>query len=71
VNVLDAEANKPQAPLCGINLSAIQGFIKRGLAEYKNPLQLILTGGDADFLADKLKLETTIDAPLTIDDIQS
>lgn len=59
-------ANDTEAAIYNGNLSAIQGFIKRGLAEYKNPLQLILTGGDADFLADKLKLETTIDAQLVL-----
>jgi hypothetical protein len=37
-------ANDTEAAIYNGNLSAIQGFIKRGLAEYKNPLQLILSG---------------------------
>jgi hypothetical protein len=56
VSNLSLSAKKSASPPVNIscsgiyngNLSAIQGFIKRGLAEYKNPLQLILTGGDAD-----------------------
>ena len=59
-------ANNTEAAIYNGNLSAIQGFIERGLSEYKKPLQLILTGGDAGFVAANLKLEATIDAQLVL-----
>ena len=59
-------ANDTQAAIYNGNLNAIKGFIKQGMAEYKKPLQLILTGGDAEFLADSLKLAAIIDARLVL-----
>lgn len=57
-------ANDTQSAIYNGNVSAIKGFIMQGLAEYKKPMQLILTGGDANFLAESLKLEAIIDAKL-------
>ncbi|OQK18260.1 hypothetical protein AU255_10645 [Methyloprofundus sedimenti] len=59
-------ANDTQAAIYNGNLNAIKGFIEQGLAQYKNPVQLILTGGDAEFLADSLKLVAIIDARLVL-----
>ena len=59
-------ANDTEAAIYNGNLNAIKGFIEQGLAEYKKPMQLILTGGDAIFLADSLKLEAVIDAELVL-----
>ncbi len=57
-------ANNTEAAIFNGNLNAIKGFIELGLAQYKKPLQLILTGGDAEFVADTLKLDAIVDTQL-------
>ena len=59
-------ANDTEAAIYNGNLCAIRGFIEQGLAAYERPVQLILTGGDAEFLAHTLKLEAKIDAQLVL-----
>ena len=57
-------ANDTEAAIFNGNLNAIKGFIELGLAQYNKPLQLIVTGGDAKFLADILKLDAIVDTEL-------
>ncbi|WP_428354323.1 type III pantothenate kinase [Methyloprofundus sp.] len=59
-------ANDTEAAIYNGNLCAIKGFIQQGIAEFKKPIQLILTGGDANYLADSLKLDAIIDARLVL-----
>lgn len=48
------------------NLNAVKGFIEFGLASYHQPLPLILTGGDAQFFQDALKLRASVDSQLVM-----
>ncbi|MCF7969990.1 MAG: type III pantothenate kinase [Methylococcaceae bacterium] len=57
-------ANSTQAAIYSGSLYAIKGFIEAGLMQCAQTTQLILTGGDALFLADILKLEAVVDTEL-------
>lgn len=57
-------ANDTEAAIFNGNLSAIKGFIEFGLSQYKKSLQLIITGGDAEFIADTLGLDAIVDTEL-------
>jgi len=59
-------ANDTEAAIYNGNLNAVKGFIEHGLAEHPKPMQLILTGGDASFIVDKLNLHATTDALLVL-----
>ena len=57
-------ANDTEAAIFNGNLNAIKGFIELGLAQYKKPMQLIVTGGDAKFIAGILKLDAIVDTEM-------
>lgn len=57
-------ANDTEAAIFNGNLTAVKGFIEFGLAQYKKPLQLIVTGGDAEFITSTLKLDAIVDIEL-------
>lgn len=57
-------ANDTEAAIFNGNLSAIKGFIVHGLAQYKKPLQLVVTGGDAEFITEILQLDAIVDTEL-------
>ena len=57
-------ADDTDAAIFNGNLSAIKGFIEFGFAQHQKPLQLIITGGDAEFIADTLKLDAIVDTEL-------
>jgi len=57
-------ANYTQAAIYNGSLYAVKGFIEAGLMQTAQTSRLILTGGDADFLADTLKLDAVVDAEL-------
>lgn len=57
-------ANNTEAAIFNGNLYAIKGFIESGLAQFRQTVQLILTGGDANFIMKKLKLEAIVDKDL-------
>ncbi|MCK5869708.1 type III pantothenate kinase [Methylococcaceae bacterium CS1] len=59
-------ANDTEAAIYNGNINAIKGFIMQGLAEYQKPVQLIMTGGDAQLLIQTLKLEAINDAQLVL-----
>ena len=59
-------ANDTEAAIYNGCLSAIKGFIEQGLAQYQQPATVILTGGDAGFLATGLNLTAVIDAHLVL-----
>lgn len=59
-------ANDTEAAIYNGCLSAIRGFIEQGLAQYQQPVTVILTGGDADFLTAGLNLPAVIDAQLVL-----
>lgn len=59
-------AKDTEAAIYNGNLNAVRGFIDQGLASYPEPLQLILTGGDAEFLVDALCLSAKVDAELVL-----
>lgn len=59
-------ANSTEAAIYNGNLNAVKGFIEQGLAAYSEPIQLIITGGDADVIVDALNLEAIIDAQLVL-----
>lgn len=59
-------ANDTEAAIYNGCLSAIRGFIEHGLAQYHQPASVILTGGDADFLANNLNLPAVIEAQLVL-----
>ncbi len=57
-------ANDTQAAIYNGCLYAVKGFIEAGLRQTLLPLRLILTGGDAKFLATTLELDAVVDAQL-------
>ncbi len=57
-------ANYTQAAIYNGSLCAVKGFIEAGLIQTAQTTQLILTGGDAEFLADTLKLDAVVDTEL-------
>ena len=59
-------ANDTEAAIYNGCLSAIRGFIEQGLMQYQQPVTIILTGGDAEFLATSLNLTAIIDAQLVL-----
>lgn len=59
-------ANDTEAAIYNGNLSAIKGFIEQGLAADDQSVKLVLTGGDAEFLANALKLQASIDPALVL-----
>lgn len=59
-------ANNTEAAIFNGNLNSVKGFIEYGLAEFKGPVQLILTGGDADYLLETLKLEGVVENELVL-----
>ncbi len=57
-------ADDTEAAIFNGNLNAVKGFIEFGLKQYKKKLQLIVCGGDAEFLVDILKLNAVVDTKL-------
>ncbi len=57
-------ANDTEGAIFNGNLNAVRGFIEFGIAQYKQPLQLIICGGDAEFIAKALKLDAILDTAL-------
>lgn len=57
-------ANGTESAISSGNLAAIQGFITFGLAQYKAPIQLLMTGGDACSITEILQLDAMIDTEL-------
>jgi len=57
-------ANYTQAAIYNGCLYAVKGFIEAGLMQTAETSRLILTGGDAEFLAATLKLDAVVDAEL-------
>ncbi len=57
-------ANYTQAAIYNGCLYAVKGFIEAGLMQTAQTSHLILTGGDAEFLANTLKLDAVIDTEL-------
>ena len=59
-------ANYTEAAIFNGTISAIKGFIESGLAQYEQPVLLVLTGGDADFILARLKLDASVDKALVL-----
>jgi len=57
-------ANDTQAAIYNGCLYAVKGFVEAGLIQIAQTSRLILTGGDAEFLADTLKLDAVVDTEL-------
>jgi len=57
-------ANYTQAAIYNGCLYAVKGFVEAGLMQTAQTSRLILTGGDAEFLANNLKLDAVIDTEL-------
>ncbi len=57
-------ANNTEAAIFSGNLYAIKGFVEFGLAQIKQPLCLLMTGGDAEFIVDTLELGAIVDTQL-------
>ncbi|MBE0468469.1 MAG: type III pantothenate kinase [Methyloprofundus sp.] len=57
-------ANYTQAAIYNGCLCAVKGFVEAGLRQTTKTSRLILTGGDAEFLADTLRLDAVVDAEL-------
>ncbi len=57
-------ANNTEAAIYNGNLSAVKGFIEYGLSSIDAPKTIILTGGDAYFIAESLNLQAIVDTSL-------
>ncbi|SHE23452.1 type III pantothenate kinase [methanotrophic endosymbiont of Bathymodiolus puteoserpentis (Logatchev)] len=57
-------AKDTQAAIYNGCLYAVKGFIEAGLMQTISPSRLILTGGDAEFLATTLELDAVVDTQL-------
>jgi len=59
-------ADNTQSAIYNGRLAAIKGFIAAGMQQMPNTCQLILTGGDAAFLLDKLQLDAVLNMNLVL-----
>jgi type III pantothenate kinase len=59
-------ANSTEAAIYSGTLSAAAGLIEHVLTKQLNPIQLILTGGDAEVIAQKLTIKAIIDIELVL-----
>lgn len=57
-------ADDTEAAIFNGNLSAIKGFIELGCTQHNKALQLIVTGGDAEFITATLQLDAIVDTGL-------
>jgi len=57
-------ANNTEAAVYNGNLSAVKGFIESGLSGINAAKTVILTGGDACFIAESLNFQTIVDTRL-------
>jgi len=57
-------ANNTEAAIYNGKLSAVKGFIESGVSHIDSPKSVILTGGDACFIAESLNLQAIVDTSL-------